>query len=216
MKVYRIPPVSSALIFDMDSTLYTNPEYARDQIDLPIRRLARIRGRSFEDMKGEIETYRETWAQTQGEKISLTNAFKDFGISLEENIRWREELYEPSRYLKPDPVLGKTLDILASAFSFALVTNNPVLIAEKTLAALGIADFFTTIVGLDTCKVSKPHQAPFLKAMEALGLPAGECIALGDRYDFDIAPPLELGMGGILVDGVEDVYCLEEILAGSG
>jgi phosphoglycolate phosphatase/putative hydrolase of the HAD superfamily len=196
----------------MDSTLYTNPEYARDQIDLPIRHLARIRGCGFEDMKREIETCRETWARTRGEKISLTNAFKEFGVSLEENIRWREKLYEPSRYLKADPVLGKTLDVLASSFSFALVTNNPVSVARKTLAVLGVAEFFTIMVGLDTCKVSKPHRAPFLKAREALGIPAGECIALGDRYDFDIAPPLELGMGGILVDGVEDVYCLGEIL----
>ncbi|MDR0588935.1 MAG: HAD family hydrolase [Spirochaetaceae bacterium] len=213
MKIYRIPPVRSALIFDMDSTLYTNPEYARDQVDLLIRRLAHIRGRSFADMKGALETCRETWAHRTGEKISLTTAFTFFGISLEENIRWREELYEPSRYLKPDPVLGKTLDILASAFSFALVTNNPILVAQKTLAALGIAAFFPVIVGLDTCKVSKPHRVPFLKARESLGIPAGECIALGDRYDFDIAPPLELGMGGILVDGVEDVYCLTEVLA---
>jgi phosphoglycolate phosphatase/putative hydrolase of the HAD superfamily len=51
-----------------------------------------------------------------------------------------------------------------------------------------------------------------LKAVETLGVPAGECIALGDRYDFDIAPPLELGMGGILVDGVEDVYHLAELI----
>ena len=212
MKVYRIPPVCSALIFDMDSTLYTNPEYAGDQIDLPIRRLARLRGRSFDLMKEEIDAYRNTWAKTHGKNISLANTFKDFGIPLEENIRWREELYEPSRYLKPDPVLRETLESLASRFSFALVTNNPVLVAQRTLAVLGVAEFFTIVVGLDTCKVSKPHQAPFLKALEILGIPSGECIALGDRYDFDIAPPLELGMGGILVDGVEDVYCLKELL----
>jgi phosphoglycolate phosphatase/putative hydrolase of the HAD superfamily len=196
----------------MDSTLYTSPEYARDQIDLPVRRLARLRGHSFELMKEEIEAYRNAWAKTHGENISLTNTFKYFGISLEENIRWREELYEPSRYLKPDPVLRETLGSLASRFSFALVTNNPVSVAQRTLAVLGAAKFFTIIVGLDTCKVSKPHQAPFLKAREILGIPPEECIALGDRYDFDIAPPLELGMGGILVDGVEDVYRLKEVL----
>jgi hypothetical protein len=28
---------------------------------------------------------------------------------------------------------------------------------------------------------------------------------MGDRYDIDIAVPLKLGMGGILVDGVEDL-----------
>jgi phosphoglycolate phosphatase/putative hydrolase of the HAD superfamily len=34
---------------------------------------------------------------------------------------------------------------------------------------------------------------------------------VGDRYDIDITLPLELGMGGVLVDGVEDVYRLPEI-----
>lgn len=212
MKIYRLPPVSSALVFDMDSTLYTNPEYERDQIDLLIKRLARIRNKTFEDMKGEVAAYRETWARVRGEKISLSRAFMDFGVPLEENIRWREELYEPSRYLKADPVLGKTLDSLSSRYSFALVTNNPESVAKKTLAALGVGDFFSILVGLDTCMVSKPHRLPFLKALELLEIPARECIALGDRYEFDLVPPLELGMGGILIEKIEDVYRLEEIL----
>jgi phosphoglycolate phosphatase/putative hydrolase of the HAD superfamily len=197
----------------MDSTVYTNEAYARDQVDLLIRCLARRFRKSFEGMREEIETYRNTQFRLQGKKISLTDTFKAFGIPLEENIRWREKLYEPSRYLKPDPVLRETLGALSHEFFFALVTNNPVLVAKKTLAALDIGDFFTIIVGLDTCGVSKPHVAPFLKALEALETPAGECIALGDRYDFDIALPLELGMGGILVDGVEDLYRLPEVLA---
>jgi phosphoglycolate phosphatase/putative hydrolase of the HAD superfamily len=197
----------------MDSTVYTNEEYARAQVDLLIRRLARRFRRPFEEMREEIETYRDSHARLQGKKISLTDTFKAFGIPLEENIRWREKLYEPSQYLKPDPVLRETLGALSQEFSFALVTNNPVLIAQKTLAALDIGDLFTIIVGLDTCGVSKPHTAPFLKALESLQTPAGECIALGDRYDFDIALPLELGMGGILVDGVEDLYRLPEVLA---
>jgi phosphoglycolate phosphatase/putative hydrolase of the HAD superfamily len=37
---------------------------------------------------------------------------------------------------------------------------------------------------------------------------------VGDRYDIDIALPLELGMGGILVDGVEDVYRLPALIRG--
>jgi phosphoglycolate phosphatase/putative hydrolase of the HAD superfamily len=35
---------------------------------------------------------------------------------------------------------------------------------------------------------------------------------VGDRYDIDIDLPLKLGMGGILVDGVKDVYKLPGIL----
>jgi phosphoglycolate phosphatase/putative hydrolase of the HAD superfamily len=38
-------------------------------------------------------------------------------------------------------------------------------------------------------------------------------VSIGDRCDIDIALPLELGMGGILVEGVEDVYALGEIFS---
>jgi phosphoglycolate phosphatase/putative hydrolase of the HAD superfamily len=37
---------------------------------------------------------------------------------------------------------------------------------------------------------------------------------VGDRYDIDIALPLQLGMGGVLVDGVSDVYGLPPVLTG--
>jgi phosphoglycolate phosphatase/putative hydrolase of the HAD superfamily len=67
-------------------------------------------------------------------------------------------------------------------------------------------------VGLDTCLLSKPNREIFLKAAAMCEVSANRCISVGDRFDIDIALPLELGMGGILVDGVEDVYKLPEIL----
>jgi phosphoglycolate phosphatase/putative hydrolase of the HAD superfamily len=42
--------------------------------------------------------------------------------------------------------------------------------------------------------------------VELLGVPPESCVSIGDRYDIDIATPLEMGMGGVLVTGVEDVY----------
>ena len=66
MRVYRIPKACGAILFDMDSTLYTNDDYAREQIDLPIERLARLKGKSFAEMNGEIATYREEWAEEIG------------------------------------------------------------------------------------------------------------------------------------------------------
>ena len=49
-------------------------------------------------------------------------------------------------------------------------------------------------------------------AAEAAGAEPERCLSVGDRYDIDIALPLELGMGGILVDGVEDVYGIPDLL----
>ncbi|MDR3138525.1 MAG: HAD family hydrolase [Treponema sp.] len=213
MQIYRLPPRSAALLFDMDSTLYTHPEYARAQVDPLIKRFGQKLGKDFPGARREIEDYRRNWAASHGGRtLSLGFVFAAYGITMEENIRWREESCEPGLYLKADPVLRDTLAVLASAFALAVVTNNPVSVARKTLDVLGVADLFKVLVGLDTCRVSKPHKAPFLKAAENLGLSPETCISVGDRYDIDLALPLELGMGGILVEGVGDVYKLPEVL----
>ncbi|MDR2246229.1 MAG: HAD family hydrolase [Treponema sp.] len=213
MTIFRIPQTITALLFDMDNTLYSHEEYLRFQRESPVRRLAELRNTGFDEMRREIAEYRKTRSAEHGAsggsaQISLGNVFLAFGVSIEETIRWREELYEPARFLKKDPKLRETLTALASTFSLAVVTNNPVLVARKTLAVLGVADLFGALVGLDTCGVSKPHTAPFLKGAELSGASPAACVSIGDRYDIDIALPLDLGMGGILVDGVEDVYGL--------
>lgn len=212
MKIYRLPRRAGALIFDMDATLYTNPAYAQLQIDLLIERLALVRRSPVEDMRKEMEDYRNGWAAAHGgRKISLGNAMTAFGISIAEGVRWREELIEPARYLREDPKLRKALSLLGASRVLAVLTNNPVLVARKTLAVLGVEDRFPVIIGLDTCGVSKPHKAPFLRAAELSGAAPEDCVSIGDRYDIDISLPLELGMGGILVDGVEDVYELPHL-----
>jgi len=216
MKVYKLPGQLSnpALLFDMDCTLYTHDEYAKTQIDLPIKRLAQLRGKTFEQMNDEVVQYRKNWAEAHnGQAVSLSNTFLAFGVSIEENIRWRDECFRPEDYLAPDNQLRCVLQVLASRFSLAVVTNNTVSVAQRTLSALGVGDLLQKITGLDTVKASKPDRIHFLKAAELCGTPLQQCISVGDRYDIDIALPLEMGMGGILVDGVEDVYKLPDLFA---
>ncbi len=213
MKVYHLPDQVRGLLFDVDATLYTHPEYAQVQIDDLIRRLAARRGLGYDDMRRQVEDYRRDWAEAQGgKKTSLGNAFVHFGVSIEESVRWREELVDPSKYLRPDPELRRTLQALSAHAALAVVTNNAVLTGRRTLRALGVEDLFSVVIGLDSCGVSKPHAQPYLAAAAGLGVDPPACVSIGDRYDIDLALPLELGMGGILVDGVEDVYRLPEVL----
>jgi len=201
----------------MDSTLYTNAQYARVQVDVLVERLAGLKGKSFVEMEAEIAAYRKKWSDENGGLgISLGNTFAAFGVGMDESARWRNELIHPERHLSRDGRLRVTLEKLAVNFAMAVVTNNPVSVAEKTLDALGVRDLFRAIVGLDTCGVSKPHAEPFLKAASLCCDPIAApetCVSVGDRYDIDIALPLELGMGGILVSGVEDVHLLPELLS---
>ena len=213
MKVFYLPPVIKALAFDMDLTLYTNPEYGQFQIDSLIKKLGERQGLPFKEMKSEIEDLRRIWPESHnGKKPSLSNVLMSYGLSMEENILWREKLYEPREFLKEDKQLRQTLKELSRSFIMGVVTNNSVLVARKTLAALGVDEYLTILVGLDTCMVAKPHKISYSKFSELSHYPPETCVSIGDRYDIDLDIPLAMGMGGILVDGVEDVYRLPGVL----
>jgi len=211
MKVYRLPSDIQALIFDMDLTLYTNAEYGQYQVDCLVKKLGTLRGLSFEEMNREIEEARKAWTLSHdGKKPSLSNIFSTYGVGMEENIRWREEICEPENFIAEDKRLRKVLKELAGSFVLGVVTNNPVLVARKTLSVLGVDDLLPFLVGLDTSMAAKPHKKPFMIFSELSQCPPETCVSIGDRYDIDLALPLEMGMGAILVDGVEDVYELPE------
>ena len=215
MKVYKIPTRVTTLIFDIDSTLYTNSAYAFEQIDCQVRAFAKERGISEDEARKMVNDYRKKYSlEHGGKKISLGNTLLAFGISIEKSVKWRETLMEPSDYLTRDEKLIKKLTELSSKYKMICVTNNPVFTARKTLEAIGISDFFKDIVGLDTCLKSKPAYEPFQTACKLTDSNPKECVAVGDRFDMDLSVPLELGMGGVLVNGVEDVYELNEILGG--
>lgn len=213
MKIYKIPSDLKAFIFDIDSTLYTNQAYAFEQVDCQVRHFAKDRGITADEARRMVADYRKKFAnEHNGSKVSLGNTLLAFGVPIEQSVKWRRELLEPSDFLHRDDKLIETLKILQSKYSLICVTNNPVLPARKTLEAIGVSEFFPEIVGLDTCFKSKPALEPFLTAVERLGnnIKTENCLAVGDRYDMDIDLPLKMGMGGILVNGVEEVYQIIE------
>ena len=217
MKIYKIPTDLRAFIFDIDSTLYTNQAYAFEQVDCQVRQFAKERGITADEARRMVADYRKKFAaEHEGSKVSLGNTLLAFGVPIEQSVQWRRELLEPADFLGRDEELINTLKILQEKYLLICVTNNPVLPARKTLEAIGVSDFFPDIVGLDTCFKSKPALEPFETAVNVLSksacvsgeneITAQNCLAVGDRYDMDIALPLEMGMGGILVSGVEEVY----------
>lgn len=214
-QVFSLPQTGKALIFDIDGTLYTSPAYVFEQVDAQVRHFAHLRGMEEKEARARIADFRKAWSAAHGgRKISLGNTLTHFGISIEESIAWRNTLLEPSRYLKEDKMLYKELVLLKKDYTLVCVTNNPVPAAQKTLEAIGVADLLPTIVGLDTCHESKPSRKMLEVACTLAEARFEECISIGDRYDIDIALPLSLGMGGIVVSGVEDVYGLHDFLKG--
>ena len=213
MQTFSLPAHPVALIFDIDSTLYTCPEYAHEQIDSQVRHFAALRGISADAARALVADYRRKYAADHGgRRISLGNLLTAFGISIEESIEWRKHLFNPADYLHRDERLIATLTALSARYRLVCVTNNPVQPARQTLDVLGVSGIIPSIIGLDTCFKSKPAREPFERALQTVRAQAEEAVSVGDRYDIDIALPLEMGMGGILVSGVEEVYALADVL----
>ncbi len=215
-----MPTNPKVLIFDIDSTLYTCPEYAHEQIDAQVRHFAKLNHLSADGARNMIADYRRKWAKDHdGKKISLGNLLRSFGVSIETSIEWRKTLFDPADYLKRDEKLIETLKNLSKKFYLICVTNNPVEPARKTLDVIGISDLIPVIVGLDTCMASKPSKKILDRAVkeasDALGrqVDYSECVSVGDRFDIDLSLAISLGMGGVLVNGVEDVWQLEDVLS---
>ena len=213
MKIHKIPQTIQTLIFDIDSTLYTNSAYAYEQVDCQVREFAKLKNMTSDEARKLVFDFRKNFAkENNGKKISLGNLLTNFGIPIEQSVQWRNDLMRPENFLVRDEKLICELQILSKKYKLICVTNNPVKPARKTLEVIGISDFFEHIVGLDTCYKSKPAREPFEKALELTKTAAENAVAIGDRYDLDIELPLRMGMGGIEVSGVEDVYGLNKIL----
>lgn len=209
MRCFNLPTKITGIMFDIDNTLYSNEEYAFEQSDIQVRAFARLQRIKAEEAREMIAAEREAWAACHnGEQVTLANIFMKFGISVDQVIEWRNKLIKPENYLKNDDRLIREFNVLASKYKLTAITNNPVSTGRRTLDALGLSPFFEHIVGLDTTGVSKPAPAPFIKGVEMLNIPSDGIISIGDRYSIDIATPLALGMGGILITGPEDIYSL--------
>ena len=178
MKICRLPEKLKTIVFDIDSTLYTNDAYVSHQNEVQLRRFAKVRGISEKEARTMFDDYRSEWSKAHGGKK-----------------------------------ISEVLQTLKNAYELVCVTNNPVGIGRRTLAALGVEDCIAFVIGLDTFGKSKPVPEPFEEAARRTDAAIEECLSVGDRYDIDIALPLEMGMGGILVEGVSDVYELPNVLS---
>lgn len=92
------------------------------------------------------------------------------------------------------------LEMLAPRYPMVLVSNfygNISTVLEK----FGIRKYFSKIIESAVVGVRKPDPAIFTLGVKALGLPAAECLVVGDSYKKDIVPALEAGCKAVWIKG---------------
>ena len=96
----------------------------------------------------------------------------------ERNARYREMLRK-----NPPPVRSRvpeTLSRLCGRVKLGVVTGSHRDQFRHMHQSSGLTGMFDVIITGDDWKEPKPDPGPYLAALEALGLPAGECIAVED------------------------------------
>lgn len=213
MKIYRSPASLRAILFDVDGTLYTNPAYVEHQKRVLIEKLAAVKDWPYEEALAQLDGIQARVLKETGKTTSLGNLMQKLGVSINTSIEWRQKLIRPEDYLRSDPILYQNLEEFVQAgIKLAIVTNNPRSVGLATLDALGVASLFSSVTGLDDTGISKPAREPYALAARKLGVAAVECMSVGDRYDIDLALPLEMGMGAVLVNGADEIVKLAKRL----
>jgi putative hydrolase of the HAD superfamily len=82
----------------------------------------------------------------------------------------------------------------------ALVTNGGAEQQRKKITRFGLERFFRTVLIEGELGYGKPDQAVYLRALDDLGLAAGDVWAIGDNLEWDVAAPQQLGIYAIWHD----------------
>ncbi|MGB7529590.1 HAD family hydrolase [Sphingobacterium cellulitidis] len=74
-------------------------------------------------------------------------------------------------------------DLNARGLPIALATSSSRVVAERHLTLAGVRDHFEIVFTGDDVVNGKPHPDIFIKAANALAMPAGRCVVLEDSHN---------------------------------
>ena len=102
--------------------------------------------------------------------------------------------------ISPKPGLLEVLDELAGDYQLGVVSNthHRGLVPEQ-LEALGISDYFESVVTSVDHGRPKPHESIYYAALSALGAAPNRSVFVGDSYEADFIGPRSIGMHALLI-----------------
>lgn len=88
---------------------------------------------------------------------------------------------------RPYPGVPETLaDLSGLGIPMVVLSNKNVALCREVLGKLGLERHFTDIFGADSFPCRKPSPEPVLAVLKGFGVPAAECVMVGDSIN-DIA-----------------------------
>ncbi len=108
---------------------------------------------------------------------------------------------------RPDPAARPLVEwAFEQGFQVAIATNPlfPRTAIEQRLEWAGVppSEFpYALITSYEHMHATKPHPAYYLEIAQRLGRVPGECLMVGDEWELDVEPALQIGMGAFWISG---------------
>jgi putative hydrolase of the HAD superfamily len=190
----------SAVIFDLDDTLYDEIDYCKSGFNAVASLLATIH-----NCLPQKQIYQAFWEQFQSDNRS--NVFNlgldTLGIPYDENLI--QKLVMLYRNHKPNIDLPKeskaVLDALSLKYPLALLTDGYLPGQELKVQALGIEKYFKAIIYTEKLGRNfwKPSTAGFEKILQLLDIKAVNAVYVADNTQKDFMAPNEMSMETIQI-----------------
>lgn len=136
-----------------------------------------------------------------GQRCDRVRGFLGTALGDAEAEAWFERYvvhYEAAWKLFPDSLAA--LDLLATGYRQAVLSNAGILNQDRKLRVLGVRDHFEAVLCAAELGVAKPDAAAFLAACDALALDPGEVAYVGNEPDIDAGGAVGAGLAGIWLD----------------
>jgi len=180
------------------------------------RRVVRWLGRrAFEAKQRELEVELDR-EPSAVEVLEQKFDIKERDMNIEEGKRI--DLYKyPECFRRNQSLIDFLQGLRDQGLTLILVSNSPEKWHSSAIDMLGVAEFFTEVIGTDTegITAAKPHHSPFLRAfdkLKELGITPDQVIAGGDNETNDVRAAIDaaaqLGYklrGGFVAKGPESL-----------
>lgn len=196
----------SAVVFDLDDTLYPEVDYCRSGM----LAVAEVLSRQADRPSREI--FAALWREFEGGNRQQTfNPILD-QLGLDSSERAIRDLIRVYRNHTPGislpPASRKVLTQMKNMLPLGLLTDGFLPAQRLKVRALKIGRFFKSIVYTEQLgrKFWKPSPAGFERLIESLGVPAEEMAYVGDNPAKDFVAPNQLGMVSIQVQNAQAIH----------
>ena len=186
-----------AIVFDLDNTLVDFMAMKRQAIDAAVRAMIDAGlNLSSDNVKERIDAiYKERGIEFQNVFDQLLyDVFNkvDYKILSAGIIAYRRAR---EAALVPYPHVYLTLmELLKQGMRLGVVSDAPGREAWLRLCYLNFHHIFHAVVTFDDTGQRKPHEGPFRKALQLLGVDANEALMIGDWAERDMIGAANIGM----------------------